>query len=68
MLQFIDIVSIFVGILKIKKIKRITRDDNDKRVYFKVIESIIIEAGRGAAAQRVSVKPTGCGFDPHSRR
>ena len=26
------------------------------------------EAGRGAAAQGVTVKPTGCGFDPHSRR
>ena len=28
----------------------------------------IIEAGRGAAAQGVTAKPTGCGFDPHSRR
>ena len=28
----------------------------------------IIEAGRVAAAQIVTVKPTGCGFDPHSRR
>ena len=27
-----------------------------------------IEASRGAAAQGVTVKPTGCGFDPHSRR
>ena len=26
------------------------------------------EAGRGAAARGVTVKPTGCGFDPHSRR
>ena len=26
------------------------------------------EASRGAAAQSVTVKPTGCGFDPHSRR
>ena len=26
------------------------------------------EATRGAAAQSVTVKPTGCGFDPHSRR
>ena len=25
---------------------------------------IIIEASRGAAAQSVTVKPTGCGFDP----
>ena len=25
------------------------------------------EASRGAAAQSVTVKPTGCGFDPHSR-
>ena len=23
---------------------------------------------RGAAARGVTVKPTGCGFDPHSRR
>ena len=27
-----------------------------------------VEAGRGAAARGVTVKPTGCGFDPHSRR
>ena len=27
-----------------------------------------IEASRGAGAQSVTVKPTGCGFDPHSRR
>ena len=26
------------------------------------------EASRGAAARGVTVKPTGCGFDPHSRR
>ena len=26
------------------------------------------EASRGAVAQSVTVKPTGCGFDPHSRR
>ena len=26
------------------------------------------EASRGAAAQSVTVKPTGCGFDPHPRR
>ena len=25
-------------------------------------------ASRGAGAQSVTVKPTGCGFDPHSRR
>ena len=25
------------------------------------------EARRGAGAQNVTVKPTGCGFDPHSR-
>ena len=28
----------------------------------------IVEVGRGAAARSVTVKPTGCGFDPHSRR
>ena len=25
-------------------------------------------ASRGAAAQSMTIKPTGCGFDPHSRR
>ena len=25
-------------------------------------------ASRGAAARGVTAKPTGCGFDPHSRR
>ena len=29
---------------------------------------IYIEASRDAGAQSVTVKPTGCGFDPHSRR
>ena len=28
----------------------------------------IHEAGRGAAARGVTATPTGCGFDPHSRR
>ena len=28
---------------------------------------IIYKASRGAAAQSVTVKPTGYGFDPHSR-
>ena len=27
-----------------------------------------LEAGRGAAARGVTAKPTGCVFDPHSRR
>ena len=27
-----------------------------------------IEAGRGAGAQNVTVKSTGCWFDPHSRK
>ena len=30
--------------------------------------NFILEASRGAAARGVTVKPTGCGFDPHSRR
>ena len=30
--------------------------------------NIIFEASRGAAARSVTVKPTGCGLDPHSRR
>ena len=36
------------------------------RTIYKV--SMRFEASRGAAAQSVTVKPTGCGFDPHSRR
>ena len=27
-----------------------------------------LKAGRGAVARGVTAKPTGCGFDPHSRR
>ena len=30
-------------------------------------EQSLNEAGRGAAARGVAVKPTGCGFHPHSR-
>ena len=29
---------------------------------------LLCMAGRGAGAQSVTVKPTGCGFDPHTRR
>ena len=37
---------------------------------FQIIDNIdnILEAGRGAAAQGVTAKPSGCEFDPHSRR
>ena len=34
----------------------------------KLITNEILEASRGAEAQSVTVKPTGCWFDPHSRR
>ena len=29
---------------------------------------LFYEVGRGAAARGVTAKPTGCRFDPHSRR
>ena len=32
------------------------------------LNSFRLEAGRGAAARGVTAKPTGCGFDLHSRR
>ena len=40
------------------------------KVFFIVIIILFyfFEAGRGAAARGVTAKPTGCGFDPHSRR
>ena len=31
-------------------------------------QSTVLEASRGVGAQSVTVKPTGYGFDPHSRR
>ena len=34
----------------------------------KINKMYTIEASCGAAARSVTVKPTGCGFDPHSRR
>ena len=36
--------------------------------YYKYIYYFLYGAGRGAAARGVTEKPTGCGFDPHSRR
>ena len=33
-----------------------------------IYKLIVSEASRGAAIRGVIVKPTGCGFDPHSRR
>ena len=38
------------------------------RVKLKNYKQIFSEASCGAAARGVTVKPTGCGFDPHSRR
>ena len=29
---------------------------------------LLVEASRGAGAQSVTVKSTGCGFDPHSMK
>ena len=37
-------------------------------VSYLVIIEYVVEASRGATAQGVTVKPTGCGFDPLSRR
>ena len=37
-------------------------------MIYKINTCILIEASRGAAARGVTVKPTECGFDPHSRR
>ena len=39
--------------------------------YYSFILNYIVyrtETSRRAAARSVTVKPTGCGFDPHSRR
>ena len=36
------------------------------KLYKKIFK--IKEASRDAWAQGMNVKPTGCGFDPHSRR
>ena len=39
------------------------------RFYLRALfELLSFETSRGAAARSVTVKPTGCGFDPHSRR
>ena len=37
-------------------------------IYFYFHFFLFIEADLGAVTQSVTVKPTGCGFDPHSRR
>ena len=42
--------------------------DAPAKISIFVILNKKIEAGRGAAAPGVAVKPTGCGSDPHSRR
>ena len=38
------------------------------RVHGEYFKYYFSEAGRGAAARSVTVKPTGCGFDLHWRR
>ena len=37
-------------------------------IYLLKYQVIYLEASRGAAVQSVTVKPTSCGFDPHSSR
>ena len=49
------------GYLLSKLFIYINRDNLDDYIDY-------TEARRGAGAQSVTVKPTGCGFDPHSRR
>ena len=49
------------------------RDDREIIDSYRSVSRIIIlyltfEASRGAGAQSVTVKSTGCGFDPHSRK
>ena len=39
-----------------------------KKISFNYNKIAKFEASRGAAARSVTVKPTGCGFDPHWRR
>ena len=39
-----------------------------KKLYYTIYFIYCTEASRGAVAQSVTVEPTGCGFDPHSRR
>ena len=46
------------------KQSHISKTDNNQPIP----KQIIIKASRGAAAQGVTAKPTGCGFEPHSRR
>ena len=47
-----------------------SHDRNTAKRFFKTINVLfcINEASRGAAARSVTVKPAGCGFDPHSTR
>ena len=48
--------------------------NKEERIYhyqdlsLSLLWNMSIEAGGGAGAQSVTVKPTGCGFDSHSRR
>ena len=37
-------------------------------LYLLIYVCVLCDASRGAGAQSVTVKSTGCGFDPHSRR
>ena len=46
---------------------RITTFPDSRYLPCYIIQTLLGEASCGAGAQSVTVKPTGCGFDPHSR-
>ena len=48
-------------------VKRCPTDPRGIRGHIYIIH-IIIQVSRGAGTQSVTIKPTGGGFDPHSRR
>ena len=49
-----------------KLLLRPSWEKRDATIFFYTKSSL--EASRGATAQSVTVKPTGCGFDPHSMK
>ena len=72
--SLLSVCSFFLTFFIRSKVNHLTSQYYRYLMFLILYHAILIhdilyfEAGRGADAQSVTVKSTGCGFDPHSRK
>ena len=67
------LISLGMGLKYFTQYAALVKGAQTLPVYFYIfslhfVHFCLLEAGGGAVARSVTVKPTGCGFDPQSRR